>query len=181
MEEGAEGTATRPEAANEAEQVDTLRKQLEELRSALEAEMKRSKECLDMARRIQADFDNYKKRVAKEKEETVRCANDKLVCELLTVMDDLERALAADVSEEQLRLGLSQVHSNLRSLLKGYGLTEIPVDRFDPNYHEAFGVGEGEEGQILEVYQKGYCLGPRVIRHSKVKVGRNQERGDDNG
>jgi molecular chaperone GrpE len=94
---------------------------------------------------------------------------------MLNILDDLERALSADVDEEQLRRGLSQVHTNLRSLLKGYGLREIPAETFDPEYHEAFGVGEGEDGQILEVYQKGYCLGPRVIRHSKVKVGKNLE------
>ena len=142
--------------------------------------MKRSRECIEMAKRIQADFDNYKKRTVREREEMVRCANDKIIYEMLNVLDDLERALSADVDDDQLRRGLSQVHANLQSLLKGYGLKEIPAETFDPEYHEAFGVGEGEDGQILEVYQKGYCLGPRVIRHSKVKVGKNQ-RGDDNG
>ncbi|MCE5296156.1 MAG: nucleotide exchange factor GrpE [Euryarchaeota archaeon] len=175
MEESAEGTAMQPDAATDAEQVDTLRKEVQELRSSLEAEMKRSRESLEMAKRIQADFDNYKKRTAREREETFKCANDKIVCEMLNILDDLERALSADVGEEQLRRGLSQVHTNLRSLLKGYGLREIPAETFDPEYHEAFGVGEGEDGQILEVYQKGYCLGPRVIRHSKVKVGKNLE------
>jgi len=180
MDEGAEGTAMQPDTASEVGQVDTLRKEVQELRSSLEAEMKRSRECLEMAKRIQADFDNYKKRTAREREDVVKCANDKIIGEMLLIMDDLERALSANVDEENLRKGLQQVHVNLQSLLKGYGLKEIPTVTFDPEYHEAFGVGEGQDGQILEVYQKGYCLGPRVIRHSKVKVGKNQERGDNN-
>ncbi|OPY34600.1 MAG: heat shock protein GrpE [Methanomassiliicoccales archaeon PtaU1.Bin124] len=153
-----------------------MKEELRSLQSALEAETLRSKELLDTARRIQAEFDNYKKRSVRDVDEKVKAANDKLIAELLTVLDDLDRAAEADTNEELLRSGVEQVRTNLRSLLKGYGLREIPADRFDPQYHEAFGVGEGEDGCILEVYQKGYCLGPRVIRHTKVKVGKNQEK-----
>ena len=83
-----------------------------------------------------------------------------------------ERALASNASADEFRKGVNQIHLNLGALLKSYGLREIPAnDKFDPSLHEALSIGEGEEGKILEVYQKGYCLGTRVLRHSKVKVG----------
>ena len=165
-----------PQEVDSETKLDSMRSELKTLQSALEAETARSKELLDMARRIQAEFDNFKKRSARDVEEKVKAANDKLIGELLNTLDDLDRATAANTSEEQLRTGIEQVKENLRSLLKGYGLREIPADRFDPQYHEAFGTGDGDDGQILEVYQKGYCLGPRVIRHTKVKVGKTQEK-----
>jgi molecular chaperone GrpE len=133
---------------------------------------------LEMAKRIQADFDNYKKRVVREREDIVRAANDRLVLELLSTLDDLDRATETDWDEAELRAGIGQIRSNFLSLLKGHGLREIPNEMFDPQYHEAFSVGEGEEGAVIEVYQKGYCLGPRVLRHSKVKVGKSKEKGE---
>ncbi|MBM4389264.1 MAG: nucleotide exchange factor GrpE, partial [Deltaproteobacteria bacterium] len=76
------------------------------------------------------------------------------------------------------RAGLRSIHDNLLSLLKSYGLREIPSNgAFDPEYHEVLSTGEGEDGEIIEVYQKGYFLGPKVLRHSKVKVAK--KRGDD--
>jgi molecular chaperone GrpE len=155
--------------------MESMEDELRRLHQALEAETIRSKEYLDVARRIQAEFDNYKKRSARDVEEKVKAANDKLIYELLNVLDDLDRATAPNIDEDNLRRGLEQVRTNLLSSLRAYGLREIPAERFDPQYHEAFGAGEGEEGSILEVYQKGYCLGPRVIRHTKVKVGKSQE------
>lgn len=181
VEDGAEGMAGTPEASSAEAELEMLRKEVNELRQAIEAEAQRSREYLDLARHIQADFDNYKKRSNKERDDTIRIANDKMVTELLIILDDLERATGSSMSEEQLRQGVNQIQVNLRSLLKGYGLKEIPCEQFDPQMHEAFGVGEGEEGRILEVYQKGYCLGSRVIRHSKVKVGKNLESGENNG
>lgn len=158
-----------------------LHEEVNKLRQRLQAEEARSKENLDLAKRIQADFDNYKKRVAREKEETVRCANDKLIAELLGVVDDLERATGSAGKGDVMRQGVEQVRDNLKALLCSYGLREITNQSFDPQFHEAFTVGEGEEGKIIEVYQKGYCLGPRVLRHSKVKVGKKTDRGENDG
>jgi molecular chaperone GrpE len=163
---------------SEDTELEALRKELDDTRRSLAAENAKCREVLDMAKRIQADFDNYKKRVVREREDIVRAANDKLVMELLSTLDDLERATETDWDEAHLRVGIGQVRSNLLSLLKGYGLREIPNEMFDPQYHEAFSVGEGEEGTVIEVYQKGYCLGPRVLRHSKVKVGMSKEKGE---
>lgn len=136
---------------------------------------------LDLAKRIQADFDNYKKRSQRDREEQVKAANDKLLYELLGFLDDLDRALDAKASPDEFRKGVESINTNLRSMLQSKGLVETPCDRFDPTLHEALCVGEGEEGRVLEVYQKGYCLGPRVIRYAKVKVGKSKERGESDG
>jgi molecular chaperone GrpE len=163
---------------SEDTELEALRKELDDTRRSLAAENAKCREVLDLAKRIQADFDNYKKRVVREREDIVRAANDKLVLELLSTLDDLDRATEIDWDEAELRVGIGQVRSNFLSLLKGQGLREIPNEMFDPQYHEAFSVGEGEEGAVIEVYQKGYCLGPRVLRHSKVKVGKSKEKGE---
>jgi molecular chaperone GrpE len=172
-EESDEGSITSEETELEA-----LRKELDDARRSLNAENARCRELIEMAKRIQPDFDNFRKRAVREREENVRTANDKLILELLNVLDDLDRATGIQWDEGQLRTGVEQVRTNFLSLLKGYGLREIPNERFDPQLHEAFAVGEGEDGAILEVYQKGYCLGPRVLRHSKVKVGISKENGE---
>jgi molecular chaperone GrpE len=150
--------------------------EVERLRRELEAQTAKTAEYLDLAKRIQADFDNFRKRTVREKEDIVRGASDKVITDLLPLLDDLERALAAKASEDELRKGIKQVQVNLLSLLRSYGLREIPAStRFDPAMHDALCVGDGAEGEILELYQKGYFLGPRVIRHAKVKVGRPKE------
>jgi len=136
---------------------------------------------LEHLQRLQAEFDNYKKRVQRDKEEQVRAANDKLLCELLGFLDDFERALSSNASPNEFRRGVESIHANLRSLLQSKGLVETPCETFDPALHEALCVGEGEEGKVLEVYQKGYRLGPRVVRYAKVKVGNGTERGESNG
>jgi molecular chaperone GrpE len=177
MSEGADGKALNEKAQSKGEtddraEIEELRQQATDLRDALDKQMAQTREYLDAARRITAEFDNYRKRSAKDREEIIKSSNDKLIAELLTVYDDLERALASNATAEEFRKGVNQIHLNLGALLRSYGLKEIPAnDKFDPSYHEALSVGEGEEGKILEVYQKGYCLGPRVLRHSKVKVG----------
>jgi molecular chaperone GrpE len=177
MSEGAEGKALNGKArSKETDEEEVLMEQLQQqasdLQDALDKQTAQTREYLDAARRITAEFDNYRKRAAKDREEIIKSSNDKLIAELLTVYDDLERALVSNASAEEFRKGVNQIHLNLGALLKSYGLREIPAnDKFDPSLHEALSIGEGEEGKILEVYQKGYCLGPRVLRHSKVKVG----------
>ncbi len=178
-----EGGATVPPEATPGraecqEEMDRLEKAVEEARKELDRQTLMAKEYLEAAKRIQADFDNHKKRIQREWEEYVKLANEKLVLDLLPTIDDFERALEADCSPEELRTGLRSIHDNLLSLLKSYGLREIPSNgMFDPEYHEVLSTGEGEDGEILEVYQKGYFLGPKVLRHSKVKVAK--KRGDD--
>jgi len=167
--------------AGPTDEISKLKQEIAEIRKELENQVTLTKEYLDAAKRIQAEFDNHKKRTQREREEFVKISNERLIYELLPMLDDLERALSVSCSSEELRMGIGQVHSNLVSLLKGYGLREIPSEgKFDPQYHEALCTGDGDEGDILEVYQKGYFLGPRVLRHSKVKVAKQSEEGESN-
>ena len=126
--------------------------------------------------RLAADFDNYRKRVAREQVEWTSRANERLLNELLPVLDDLERALEAAAEHEEAKLeeGVRLVHRSLLGLVERHGLSEIEADgAFDPHVHEALLAqpGEGaEEGAVLQVLQKGYRLGDKVLRPARVIV-----------
>ena len=150
---------------------------LEERIAALEAERD---ERLNDLKRVAADFENYRKRVARDQESLVARAHERLVKELLPVLDDLERALAAAEEHEEAKLeeGVRLVHQELRDALKREGLAEIETNgRFDPHVHEALlsQPSDAEEGSVLEVVQKGYRLGDRVVRPARVVVAAPQE------
>ena len=132
-------------------------------------------ELFDRLQRLAAEFDNFRKRAAREQGEVVARANERLVKELLPVLDDLGRALeaAAEHEEGKLEEGVRLVHRSLGSLLEREGLAEIETDgKFDPHVHEALLAqpSELQEGSILEVIQKGYRLGQRVLRPARVVV-----------
>ncbi len=173
-------TETESEAQG-TDEVSRLKQEIAELRKDLASQSSLAKEYLDAAKRIQAEFENHKKRTQREREEFVKISNERLIYELLPILDDLERALGVSCSFDDLKAGISQVHENLVALLKSYGLKEIPTEgKFDPQHHEALSTGNGDDGEILEVYQKGYFLGPRVLRHSKVKVAKKSDEGESN-
>jgi molecular chaperone GrpE len=147
--------------------------------AALEAERD---EAIDRWKRAAAELDNYRKRVARERAEYVAFANERLVNELLPILDDLERALAAAEEHEEARLeeGVRLVHRSLASLLERNGVREIETDgKFDPHIHEALlsQPSEAEEGSVIDVVQKGYKLGDRVVRPARVVVAAAQESG----
>ena len=153
----------------------SLKAQLESVNEELSRQAALAKDYLDTARRVQAEFENYKKRAAKEREQIISCANERLLCDLIIIYDDLQRALEAECEADELRDGVSRIHTNMAALLEENGVREIPVDgKFDPSCQEALATGEGEDGRILEVYQKGYFLGNKVLRTSKVKVARSE-------
>jgi molecular chaperone GrpE len=126
--------------------------------------------------RLAADFDKYRKRTAREHAELTQRANERLLNELLPVLDDLERALEAAAEHEEAKLeeGVRLVHRSLLGLVERHGLTEIDTEgAFDPHVHEALLAqpGEGaEEGSVLQVLQKGYRLGDKVVRPARVIV-----------
>ncbi|HZS30711.1 MAG TPA: nucleotide exchange factor GrpE [Gaiellaceae bacterium] len=126
--------------------------------------------------RLAADFDNYKKRAAREREEYVALANARLLAELLPVVDDLERALAAAEQHEEAQLeeGVRLVHRSLAALLERQGVKPIETNgKFDPHVHEAIAAQQSEDvesGSVLDVVQKGYKLGDRVVRPARVIV-----------
>jgi molecular chaperone GrpE len=133
--------------------------------------------------RLAADFDNYKKRAARERAEYVTHANERLVKELLPILDDLERALtaASEHQEAALEEGVALVHRSLASLLERQGLKAISTaGKFDPHVHEALlsQPSEAEEGSVIDVVQKGYTLGDRVVRPARVVIAAPQPGSD---
>jgi molecular chaperone GrpE len=129
----------------------------------------------DRLLRTAADFDNYKKRVAREREEYVTHANERFVKELLPILDDLERALDAvgEHQEAAVEEGVRLVHRSLATLLERNGVKEIDADgKFDPHVHEALlsQPSDAEEGSVIDVVQKGYTLGDRVVRPARVVI-----------
>jgi molecular chaperone GrpE len=140
-------------------------------------------EAIDRWKRAAADFDNFRKRAAKEREATVTFANERLVKELLPILDDLERALVAATEHQEAALedGVRLVHQSLEQLLRRQGLEEIDAaGKFDPHVHEALlsQPSEAEEGSVIDVVQKGYTLGDRVVRPARVVVAAPQNGSD---
>ena len=148
---------------------------------------KQRDEYLDALQRLKAEFDNYRKRVARDQHELAARAHERLVRELVPVLDDLERALEAAAEHEEAKLedGVRLVHRELVEALAREGLDEIETDgRFDPHVHEALlsQPSEAEEGSVLDVLQKGYRLGDRVLRPARVVVAAAREtHGDGDG
>jgi molecular chaperone GrpE len=132
--------------------------------------------------RLAAEFDNFKKRTARQYAEIVNNANEAVILELLDVIDDFQRALdtAADGSREKagdevsFLEGMRLIYDKLMTVLKGKGVRRMEVAGrpFDPVYHEAVmqAPSEKEEGTVIEVISPGYLLNDRVIRHAKVVV-----------
>lgn len=164
---GGEESGARPSEALSAEpkaEIDVVRDELELAK--------------DNYLRALADFDNYRKRVAREKEQYIKCANEELIKCLLEVVDNLERALETsgeNSSYEALMKGVELTLNRLKDILSGEGLCQIECigQPFDPNYHEAVmqvdTEGAGSE-TVVEETQKGYTLKGKVIRPSKVVV-----------
>jgi molecular chaperone GrpE len=140
-----------------------------------EAEAKADEYLRDL-QRLAADFDNFRKRSAREYEALAQRAHERLVKELLPVLDDLERALdaAEEHDEEKVIEGVRLVQQALRQALEREGLAEIEADgKFDPHVHEALlaqPAADVAQGDVLQVLQKGYRLGDRVLRPARVIV-----------
>ena len=127
-------------------------------------------EYLDALQRLKAEFDNYRKRVARDQQELVARAAERLVKELVPVLDDLERALAHEGDMEE---GVKLIHRALADALAKEGLVEIDTEgKFDPHTQEALlsQPSDEEEGTVIQVLQKGYKLGDRVLRPARVVI-----------
>lgn len=156
-EENAEGCEAEVEAAPSADDL-----------------KKTAAEQLDKLKRLQAEFDNYKKRAAKEREECVQLAGARMVKDLLGLLDNFDRALADKGSGEVAKQGLEMMRGQLLDLLRREGVTEIATDiKLDPFQHEVMSKvdAEGrEDDDIVECLQKGYKMRGRVIRPARVVV-----------
>lgn len=145
--------------------------------SEAQEEIKKETEEDESARymRLMADFQNYKRRVEKEKSDIYAYANEKIVTELLTVLDNFERALDHECNDQGFKEGMDMIFKQLFDALEKSGLAEIPAlgENFDPSFHNAVmteDTVEYESGKVSGVMQKGYTLNGKVIRPTMVRV-----------
>lgn len=125
--------------------------------------------------RLMADFQNFKRRTEKEKSDIYAFANEKIISELLNVIDNFERALAAGNADDSFYKGMEMILKQLLGVVEKAGASEIAAlgEDFDPNFHNAVMTEDSteyESGKVTEVLQKGYILNNKVIRPSMVKV-----------
>ncbi len=166
------GTLEDPEGPPEEEK--TADEELAALSAELEATRRERDEYLDALRRLKAEFENSRKRLERERSRILQAASERLVVELLPVLDNLDRALEA---EGDIREGVHATRDQLVDVLGGEGLVPVASDGqpFDPNVHEAV-MGQPsedhEEGTILQTFQRGYVLNGKPIRVAKVVVAR---------
>lgn len=141
--------------------------------------LKKDKEIednLNSLLRLQADFNNYKRRTEKEKESLVSYGVEKIACGLFPILDNFERALnSCEDKTDNFFQGVEMIYNQLYNILADNGIKEInPLhEKFDPNFHEAVHITkneEYEEGTIVEVYKKGYMLNDRILKYSEVIV-----------
>ncbi|KYK25353.1 hypothetical protein AYK26_06260 [Euryarchaeota archaeon SM23-78] len=137
------------------------------------------KELTEILQRVQAEFENYKKRCEKENSEFIKYANADLIKKLLPILDNFELALKDCRAKDDFYKGMELIYSHLIEALHSQGLKHIECvgKKFDPYYHEALLTEESdkEKNTILEEMQKGYLLNDKVIRHSKVKVAKKKK------
>lgn len=153
------------------------------LKKELEEKNKLAEEYLSRLKYLQADFENYKKMAAREKEEFVKFANEALIVKLLDVYENLERAVEngkKSEDKEALLQGVEMTYKQLKEMLEKEGLVQIKAvgEKFDPFRHEALmqeAKENCEDGVILEEFQRGYTLNTKVVRYSKVKVSKKKE------
>ena len=149
--------------------------EFEQVKQHIEALQKENQELIGMLQRLQADFDNYRKRNAAIRAESLSEGTRSVMADMLPTLDNFDRALNSFNGESSAWVdGVKMVYRQLMDTLSKNGLQEVPAEgKFDPELHEAVLQEEGEgleAGDILEVLQKGYMVGERIIRHSMVKV-----------
>lgn len=148
------------------------------LQEALHSAQEESEKHLDNWQRTQADFENYKKRVARDQEQMTLDVKGRIAKQYLEISDDVARALGdkpVDGDGAVWSEGIELIHRKLNAILENEGITPMQVEgqMFDPSFHEAIGQVESDEhesGQIVEVVQQGYLIGERVLRPAMVRV-----------
>jgi molecular chaperone GrpE len=185
-----DGEARGQEGEHQQEQMVTIDKEHYE---SLKGKEKKLQDALDKMLRMQADFENVKKRFERDKFEFIRFSNSQIIGELIPFVDDFQRAFeAADTTKdfEVLHKGVEMILKHLLEFLKQKGVSEIEAigKPFDPAYHEAvlqIESDEHPENTVIEELQKGYLLNNKVLRTAKVKVTKgkdavSQEEGREN-
>lgn len=148
------------------------------IKKELEEQKKLVSDYIEHMIRLQAEFENYQKRIDREKNDFIKYSNEKLILELLDIVDDFERAIPSLKEKNMDTKGIEMIYSNLTKILEKEGLRKIDCvgKKFDPYYHEVIlqEEAEKEDGTITEELQKGYMLNSKVLRHSKVKISKKK-------
>ncbi len=156
-----------------------IKSETNELREKLEKANKLAEERLNQLKYLQADFDNYRKQFDKEKEQIIKLANETLVKELIVVLDDFDAAIKISAEGEN-RKGLLTLKKKFFDILVNHELKEIEAlgKRFNPEFHEVLckELSKHNEDEVIEEIQKGYILKSKVIRTSKVKVSKKEDK-----
>ena len=167
--EGAEGAESADGAAEAAESAEDLQKKVETLAAALQEKDNRLK-------RLQADFENFRRRTSKEREEIGNVVTQELLKNLLPIVDNFDRAMATEQQDgEAFKKGVEMIYTQLGETLKNAGLEPIETEgqKFDPNFHQAVMRVENpdlDDDTIAQELQKGYIVKGKVIRPSMVQV-----------
>ena len=173
-EEEVKSAQTQPDSDAKAEKKKSKKTeaQIADLQKQVEAAKAEAEAANDKYMRMMAEYDNFRKRSAKEKEGVYADAYSDCITGILPILDNLERAAAYD-QLDGLKKGLEMTAKAFEDALEKMGITEIETKVFDPNLHNAVMHIEDEaygESEIVEVFQKGYCKGDKVIRYAMVKV-----------
>ena len=174
MKNTAEQTETEAPAEEKTEKKKTKKPETEirELKKQLEEETAKAEDANDKYLRMMAEYDNFRKRSAKEKEGVYADAYADCIGNILPVLDNLSRAAGSE-NFEAVKKGLEMTEKAFADALSKMGITEVETEKFDPNLHNAVMHVEDEtrgEGEIVEVFQKGYRKGDKIIRYAMVKV-----------
>jgi len=159
---------------------------LKVLEQKIKEKIKEAEENKELALRIKAEFDNYRKRTLREYDERINTANENLITRLLAVIDAFERGLKVEKIEgesfKSFYNGMELIYKQLMNILTEAGMEVIQPEKgeiFNPEIHEAVMAEEvkgKDEDIVMEVFEKGYRLSNRLLRASKVKVGRSKDK-----
>ena len=179
----AEKALSREELSEQDENTAILKKDIEELRQ----EAAKAKEHWDRLLRTQADLDNYRKRVTRERQDLIKTANERLLLELLTPLDHFEIGLQSAQNlpaDDALRQGMEMVLAQFQQFLKSHHVSEIQAigQKFDPSLHEAVAHQESDlpEGQVIQQIRKGYRLNDKPLRPATVIVSKEKSGSEEN-
>lgn len=149
--------------------LDTIQQELEQTKQKLD-------EMTAISQRALADLQNFKRRTEEERSQFITMANANLFKELLPILESASRALKHENKDAEWIKGVEQTLNQLLQTTRQMGLTPISTEgEFDPEKHEALLTGPGPKDQIIEVLEKGYMLGEKVIKPARVKVGNGEK------
>ncbi|ADL68703.1 nucleotide exchange factor GrpE [Thermoanaerobacterium thermosaccharolyticum] len=167
------------ESDNSNEEKNNDEGEIEELKNRLKQKEEEANEYLEMAQRLKAEFENYRRRTEKEKADLIEYGKEQVILDILPVIDNFERALETQYDDNgenaSFKEGINLIYRQFKGILEKMGVKEIESlgQMFDPYKHHAVMQEEAEgkkENEIIEVFQKGYMFNNKVIRPSMVKV-----------